>query len=314
MKDIHTPSKPIIVTGVHRSGTTWMGRILGQDASTVYLSEPFNPKHNPGLFEADILFYYLYIHEQNEQQYLSQFQRLLSLRLPPASALFRVDEPRQAAEVVMQVVRLLRQRKRQRRPLVKDPYALFSAGWLYEHFDADFVIMIRHPAAFARSLIRLDWHHPFEHFLKQPLLIQRFLAEFEDEIRFFASKPQPIIAEASLLWRIVYSRVIRYREDHPDWLFVRHEDLASNPVAGFCRIFGALNLDFSSDICQAVAPDMASAGSHGWSTQSPSLKPLMKDSAAVAAAWRHELDKADVERLKREVQPVASAFYGEAEW
>lgn len=314
MKEIHTSLKPIIVTGAHRTGTTWMGRILGQDASTVYLSEPFNVEHNPGLFEADIPYYFLYIHEKNEQQYLAQFQNLLSLKAPTTSALFRVNELRQALEVVMHTVRLRQQRKRQGRPLIKDPYALFSAEWLFERFDADLVVMIRHPAAFARSLIRLGWHHPFEHFLAQPLLMQRFLGEFEDEIRFFAKRPQPIIAEASLLWRIIYSRVIRYRKDHRDWLFIRHEDLASNPVSGFGKIFEALDLDYSNDIRQAVNPDNTSAGSSRWSIQSSSLKPVMKDSAAVAAAWRHELDKVDIERLKREVQSVASAFYGEGEW
>lgn len=291
-----------------------MGRILGQDASIVFLSEPFNVKHNPGLFEADIPYYFLYIHEENEQEYLSRFQHLLSLRLPSTSALFRVTELRHAAEVAKHAVRLFQQRKRQRRPLIKDPYALFSAEWLYERFDADLVVMIRHPAAFACSLIRLGWHHPFEHFLAQPLLMQRFLAEFADEIRYFAKKPQPIIAEASLLWRIIYSRVIRYRVDHPGWLFIRHEDLACDPVSGFGKIFETLNLDYSPDIRQAIRPGITSAGSRGWSIRSPSLKPIKKDSAAVAAAWRHELSKADVERLRQEVQPVASKFYGEEEW
>jgi len=43
--------KPILVTGSHRSGTTWAGRVLAFSPTPLgYIWEPFNPRHRPGTF------------------------------------------------------------------------------------------------------------------------------------------------------------------------------------------------------------------------------------------------------------------------
>ena len=47
---------------------------------------------------------------------------------------------------------------------------------------------------------------------------------YEAEIREQAERPGEILAQAALLWRLLYNAVDGYRERHPDWAFVRHED------------------------------------------------------------------------------------------
>ena len=44
---MHT--KPILVTGSHRSGTTWVGKMLAATGSVGYIHEPFNLKNRPGI-------------------------------------------------------------------------------------------------------------------------------------------------------------------------------------------------------------------------------------------------------------------------
>lgn len=41
------------------------------------------------------------------------------------------------------------------RPLVKDPFALFSAEWFADNFDAEVIVIVRHPAAVVSSIKRL---------------------------------------------------------------------------------------------------------------------------------------------------------------
>jgi hypothetical protein len=72
-------------------------------------------------------------------------------------------------------------------PLIKDPIALFAAEWLADVFGVRVVVLIRHPAAFAASLKRLNWTHPFGDFLAQPLFMRDLLAPFEEDIRRFAA-------------------------------------------------------------------------------------------------------------------------------
>ena len=68
---------PILVTGAHRSGTTWVGKMLSSDACTAYISEPLNVLHRPGVFRAKVKYWYQYICEENEDEYVPAFEELL---------------------------------------------------------------------------------------------------------------------------------------------------------------------------------------------------------------------------------------------
>ena len=45
--DTATPFNGVLVTGSHRSGTTWVGKILAEAPETCYLHEPFKPGWHP---------------------------------------------------------------------------------------------------------------------------------------------------------------------------------------------------------------------------------------------------------------------------
>jgi hypothetical protein len=71
---------PILVTGAHRSGTTWVGKMLAADVDTAYISEPLNVLHRPGVFRAPVKHWYTYITEENENEYLPAFRELLNFQ------------------------------------------------------------------------------------------------------------------------------------------------------------------------------------------------------------------------------------------
>jgi len=39
---------PIVVTGMARSGTSWVGKLLQASGELTYVNEPLNPDHPPG--------------------------------------------------------------------------------------------------------------------------------------------------------------------------------------------------------------------------------------------------------------------------
>jgi len=45
---------PILVTGMHRSGTTWVGRMLAASREAVYFHEPLNPDCSPALLRRSL--------------------------------------------------------------------------------------------------------------------------------------------------------------------------------------------------------------------------------------------------------------------
>ncbi|HFQ91935.1 MAG TPA: hypothetical protein ENK29_03550, partial [Chromatiales bacterium] len=71
--------KPILVTGSHRSGTTWVGRMLTVSPALYYVHEPFNPSHPPGagICNIRIKTWFKYITEENQQEYLRPIQDML---------------------------------------------------------------------------------------------------------------------------------------------------------------------------------------------------------------------------------------------
>ena len=68
---------PILVTGTHRSGTTWVGKMLAADSRMAYISEPLNVLHRPGVLRVKVNKWYQYVCEDNEKEYLSSFLELL---------------------------------------------------------------------------------------------------------------------------------------------------------------------------------------------------------------------------------------------
>ncbi|MFN2389931.1 MAG: sulfotransferase, partial [Actinomycetota bacterium] len=144
MKD--STARPILVTGSHRSGTTWVGKMLSASGQTAYLHEPFNPRRRPGWTGNRIPYWFLYVTPANERYYVPVVEDLLALRYPWQSGLSDIRSFRHAALYAVDGARSVRYRLRRARPLVKDPIALFSAPWLADRFDAQVVIMVRHPA------------------------------------------------------------------------------------------------------------------------------------------------------------------------
>ncbi|MBC6456279.1 MAG: hypothetical protein GDA43_26550 [Hormoscilla sp. SP5CHS1] len=56
--------KPILVTGAHGSGTTWVGSMIAQSPSVGYINEPFHLNHRPGS-RAKFDYWFTYITDEN---------------------------------------------------------------------------------------------------------------------------------------------------------------------------------------------------------------------------------------------------------
>jgi hypothetical protein len=197
-------------------------------------------------------------------------------------------------------------RIRRDRPLLRDPQAFFSAEWLGRRFSFDVVILIRQPAAFVGSFKSLHWEHPFDHFLKQPLLMRdHHLYPFEDEIRKFAERKQDAVDQAILLWRLIHSVILRYQKTHPEWMFARHRDLSLNPVGEFRRVFERLDLPYGArEEINMRHYCMAEAKPEGYIWND-----VVRNSAQNMDLWRTRLTEEEVERVREKCFDIARAFY-----
>ena len=300
--------KPILVTGSHRSGSTWMGKILSLAPDVKYIHEPFNPLNQTGICRAEFEYWFSYICQQNESKYLDDFNDCLSFEYHVFSQLKTIKSWENLISFFQEYQETLTAKFFQKRPLIKDPIAVFSAEWLTEKFDMDTVVLIRHPAAFAGSLKHANWRYPFDHFLKQPLLIEEHLFHFQSTIEEYARQEKNIIEQAILLWNLIYFMVLKYQKKHPDWIFIRHEDLSRNPVEEFQKIFNRLNLPFNLHIQDQI--EIYS----GLNQRIKKEKSLKRNSKANIFNWRTRLTPQEITLIQENTNEIASAFYSQEDW
>lgn len=308
-----TSNRPILVTGAHRSGTTWVGRIITACPTIVYIHEPFNIRHDIGICGARFDYWFTYVSEQNEQDFYRHIKKTINFRYNLAGKLKTIRTPRDLHNTIKEYIRLLKYRFSYVRPLLKDPIAIFSAEWLASRFDADVAVLIRHPAAFAGSLKVKNWTHPFSHFLKQPLLMKDHLYPFEAEIKKFAEEGHDIIDQAILLWRLIHYMIKKFKEKHHDWIFIRHEDLSRDPLNGFRTLFSKLDLDFSQHVVDVIKWHSSHSDSTHLGADDRFIS-LQRDSISNIRAWETRLTDTEVERIKTQVQDISKEFYSEPDW
>ncbi len=304
--------RPILVTGAHRSGTGWVGRMIAATPSptVAYLWEPFSRLHRPGILAVDFPYWFPYVFAENQDPVAPAVADMLSFRYRPAAELRSVRSSKDVARLTRDWSDFTRWRRAGSRPLMKDPIALFSAEWLADTFDMDVIVLIRHPAAFVKSLTQRDLAHPFDHFLRQPLLMREFLQPFEEEIRTFSAEPKPVFDQAVLLWNILASAILRYRETRPDWLFLRLEDIALDPIGRFRDIYARLGLTIDAATEQTISAH--SDPSNPAEVDDPA--DARRDSRASIATWRQRLSPQEIARVRSAVEPISKEFYSDADW
>jgi hypothetical protein len=307
MSDI---SHPILVTGAHRTGTTWVGKMLAADLQTGYISEPLNVLHRPGIFRVDVKHWYQYICSDNEGAYLDALQETLEFDYHLLEEMRSLRSLKDVARMGRDFTIFYNALMRGQRALVKDPFAVFCAQWFAEKLNCKVVITVRHPAAFASSLQRLGWNFDFNDLSDQPLLMRDHLGKYRDEM--LSVKKDDIVGQASLLWKMIYASVHSTRRLNPDFIIVRHEDLSRDPVNGFRDLYTKLNLEFSSRVEKVILKSSSSDNPKELSRKKTHSVKL--DSAANVKNWKKRLADEEVQRIRKITQEVSPLYYSGEEW
>jgi hypothetical protein len=276
-----------------------------------YINEPFNPTHQPGICSASFPLWFQYIHPGNEGMFLPPLAATLRFRYQLPAQLHQVKSLEDGKQLLRDGSSFVRSRFLRARPLIKDPIAAFSADWLATTFEMSTVVVIRHPAAFAASLKRLDWWPPFQDLLAQPALLEDLLSEFEPEIRQRAQGYADLVDRAASMWMMMYTVLLRFKAQHPDWLLVRQEDLARDPVREFRGLFGGLGIQYTPRIAERVL--WHSSAPTGRETDPPAHE-VRRDSGETVRRWRQQLTPDEAKRIRDRVDELSRLFYLDSDW
>jgi hypothetical protein len=302
--------RPILVTGAHRTGTTWVGKMLAANPRTAYISEPLNFLHRPGVFRAKVSHWYEYICSENESCYWDAFQELLAFRYHLLSEIKSLRSRRDFLRMGRDFGIFLRGRTLRQRPLLKDPFAVFSLPWFAERLHCEIIVTVRHPAAFASSLKRLNWPFDFTDLLDQPFLMRDHLEPYRNEMQAVAK--DDIIGQGALLWKMIYRVVHADRERIPAIRVVRHEDLSLDPAAGYRQLYKALGLDFTPRVERTILNSSSSENPPELSRGK--VHSVKLDSRANLENWKRRLSSEEIARIRRATEEDAHLYYPEVSW
>lgn len=284
--------------------------MLAAGPKVAYISEPLNALHYPGILRARTPNWYTYICRENESDFLESFRDLCAYR-------FHVGAGITTARSVKDVLRtgrdfgiLLDARLFQRRPLFKDPFAIFSVLWFAERLNCQIIVTVRHPAAFAGSLKRLNWAFDFDDLLRQPLLMRDYLERYRS--RMEAARSDDIVGQACLLWVMIYGVIHSAADGNPALRVVRHEDLSRDPSLRFHKLYDELGLSFSSGVEAAVLK--SSSAENPPELHSGRMHSVQIDSRANLENWRRRLSTAEVARVREMTEDIARVYYPEVDW
>jgi sulfotransferase family protein len=298
-------NRPILVTGSHRSGTTWVGKMIACHPRVMYFSEPFNPQYHP----LPISNWWHRITDADQELFRAYLRPSAELRYPWLRQL--PNEPLPGSKRVLRALRYLRRRWLGYRPLLKDPIALLSAEWLAQEYPTQVIVLIRHPASFASSIKRLGWLFPAAHLLRQESVMRDWLHPYEAELRRLLRGPADILDHAIVAWRVLHHVIRIYQERHSDWLFCRHEDLSLAPVDRFGQVFQFLGLAFTPEIRAAVEQHSSDDNPREAGGEIHKLK---RNSKANIWNWQERLTPGEIDRVRRQTEELADYFYGDQDW
>lgn len=307
---------PILVTGGHRSGTTWVGQVLAQAPGAFYVHEPFNPKlkwtSNTRLMRPKpFKLYMTYIHAANQNHFTPYLDDALGISTPSIEEWLTYDYIRKPRRLFRALMLAREHAASPVRTIMKDPVALLSAEWLADHYGMPVVITIRHPAAFVDSVIRKNWRMRFERLTIQPRLIDALMPEMSDRLHDLAVRGHEMLENATVQWLLIHHAIRHFQQTRPDWNYLRHEDASVNPQAEFKALFEKLGLTFNEDVRQFLAYSVDP--SHGAGADH-AARDTKRDAVANLAKWKRSLPQQHIDYIREQTDELAQHFYPGFEW
>jgi len=304
--------KPILITGSHRSGSTWTGRMIAASPEVIYLQEPFNNHYfNPGSCSYYFEEPFQYITAENGAEFYPHLRRTVDLKYNLLAGLEHAQDWQQYILTVSEQLKFGYGRLRGKRALFKDPFAVFSAPWLAQEFDMDVIILIRHPAAFVSSVKRMQWESPVWMMRQRDDLMRDYLHPLCEEMDRFLAQRRTIVEQAAFFWKLIYYAVYQNQQQFPDWYTIRHEDLSQEPITGFQKIFDYLSLAFTETVQKTIQEYTHAKNPH----EAPKQQTIYRlNSSKNVANWKHRLTNEEVEQIKRLSSGVWQHFYSEEDW
>lgn len=112
------------------------------------------------------------------------------------------------------------------------------------------------------------------------------------------------------MWKCIYTTADKYRKDNEGWIFVRHEDVAKNPIKEYRKIFNKAGLKMTNEAVRYIEKKSESGGKKNKYIEDA----ISRNSKKVIKNWKNRLGHEEIKKVKRETKDVWKNFYEKEEW
>ncbi|WP_157018451.1 sulfotransferase [Mesorhizobium xinjiangense] len=280
---------PVLIASLPRAGSSWIGRVLGGSPGALYLREPMTQSYLDHIGRANPPFFEWPMCRDGEA-----YDRF-------ATRSFR-GVPRFGDTVVPDPAQWSIGKRRQRQVVVKDVNPLILAR-LHERHRPKIILLMRHPAAVARSFHALGWTG------------DQFTTRFTPETLAAFDRVHPLPLQGNFweqagAFQAMAQKLVSNQLAGVDHLIVRYEDVCAEPVRQFEKMFEFCGLPFSADTRREIEQS---------SQAQPDYRPGRYDtrrrSLDMVDRWKGDMAPEDIESVRRNYLAYRPAFYAEpADW
>jgi hypothetical protein len=268
-----TSGPPILVVSLPRSGSSWVGEVLGSSKNALYLREPITQS---------------YMAEGGKYTIVDIDPNLSGLRYQYFANLAFSGVPAFPRTVVIFPTRWSLLARRKKRLVIKEVNPL-ACQWLLQTYRPRVIFLVRHPAAVARSWKKLGWITSKDELLSATgRLLKGPLRPWKETVM-----------SASSFWEMqgaLQGAVLRHALDcfaaYEDFTTIRYEDLCTSPIKIFHDLF-----HFSGLPCNHDVEELILAKSSGANSAVPYS--TMRNSKTMPDAWKGKIAAADLDSLRK---------------
>mgnify|MGYP006293458917 CR=1 FL=1 len=316
-------SRPLFVTGLPRSGTTFTSKILSQPSNVFNIGEPF--LHRVGTSH---LFPYYRTRNEAGVRYdellrsILEYEKILQYRTKQFE--WSVGGLRRfllGSHGTLEYIRAwlnTKVREGDGHLLIKEPHGLLLTLPAVRKLDCRVLVMVRHPAGQVSSCLSLSWtrrHDRPVSLLDQPRLVEDHLGWLPD---LLDTTTRTVVEDLGLMWRALYDVFFDYLEalDDTDKVqVIRHEDLCLSPYHKFSNLYDWADLPWSSKVERKIDKLTNSENpSERSDATAPHQHDLHRDSASLPTIWTSRLQPRQIQDLQAITAPVSSRLYDDADW
>lgn len=232
----------IIVSGMHRSGTTLLGELLCKLLNKKMIYEPFNKElgvknvnqwyfHTPDIKNR-------YKYQETIDDFINLKSEFKTTKIDNDSFIKAVGRKifKSRGNIDYQIYKLQKLFIKNQQMLIKDPFILLSLGYILKKYkNTKAVVCVRHPVSIYRSMLRMNWRFDFNEILCQEEFVNEYLNDFKDEM----SNIKELYEEVGYLWKILYGYLlnIKKRIDNTQLYFLNWEEFSVNPENELAKLF-----------------------------------------------------------------------------